>query len=244
MVRFEENGLFDRMAEDGRLTSRLVRDLADRIAEFHDGAEVDRRAGGAAAMAKVIDGNEMNLRESSAGFDQARLDQLLAAWRQSLASLAAILDRRRAEGHVRLCHGDLHLRNICLVRGRPTLFDCVEFNDEIARIDVLYDLAFLIMDLHSRQLDGLENQVFNRYLDIRDETDGLAAFPLFLSLRAVSCFAGTPSGCGGRSERHRQNQFGLCNRPGPGARPRRTRLAQRCAAKTADGSGPRDPAWA
>ncbi len=185
MIRFDETGLFDRMAEDGRLTDRLVRDLADRIAEFHNGAEVDRQAGGVAATAKVIDGNEVNLREGFADFDQAQLDRLLAAWRQSLARFAALLERRRAEGHVRLCHGDLHLRNICLVEGRPTLFDCVEFNDEIARIDVLYDLAFLIMDLHSRQLDRLENQVFNRYLDLRDETDGLAALPLFLSLRAA-----------------------------------------------------------
>jgi predicted kinase len=113
------------------------------------------------------------------------LDRLIAAWRQLLASLAVLLERRRAEGHVRLCHGDLHLRNICLVEGRPTLFDCVEFNDEIARIDVLYDLAFLLMDLHYRHLTRLENQVFNRYLDLRDEAAGLAALPLFLSLRAA-----------------------------------------------------------
>src|SRR5688572_201610 len=51
MRRFDEAGLFDRMAEEGRLTHRLMRDLADRIAEFHDGAEIDRSHGGGTAIA-------------------------------------------------------------------------------------------------------------------------------------------------------------------------------------------------
>jgi hypothetical protein len=51
---------------------------------------------------------------------------------------------------VRRCHGDLHLRNICVVDGRPVLFDCIEFSEAIASVDVLYDLAFLLMDLDHR----------------------------------------------------------------------------------------------
>ncbi len=185
MVRFEEAGLFDRMAAAGRLNERLMRDLADSIAEFHAGAEIDRAASGAAVMGRVIAGNDLNLRSASADFGPAKLDRLRTASDEALRRIATLLDRRRADGHVRLCHGDLHLRNICLFHGRPTLFDCVEFSDEIARIDVLYDLAFLIMDLQHRRLARLANQVCNRYLDRRDETDGLAALPLFLSLRAA-----------------------------------------------------------
>jgi hypothetical protein len=85
---------------------------------------------------------------------------------------------------VRRCHGDLHLRNICLVDGKPTLFDPIEFSDELATIDVLYDLAFLLMDLHHRGHDELGNRVLNRYLDRTEDQGGLAALPLFLSLRA------------------------------------------------------------
>ena len=96
-----------------------------------------------------------------------------------------LLDRRRAAGKVRLCHGDLHLRNICLLDGKPTLFDCLEFSESLASIDVLYDLAFLVMDLEYRGLAQLANRVFNRYLDRSGEDDGLAAMPLFLSLRAA-----------------------------------------------------------
>ena len=183
MVRFDQTMLFNRMAEEGRLTDRLIRDLADRIAAFHDDAEVDRQAGGA-AVAKVIEGNDLNLRSSSA-FDLSEVKELRSASDFVFAGLRDLLERRRDEGHVRVCHGDLHLRNICLFNGRPTLFDCVEFSEDIARIDVLYDLAFLIMDLHQRRLGGHANQVLNRYRDLRDEVDGLAAMPLFLSLRAA-----------------------------------------------------------
>ncbi|HVG82837.1 MAG TPA: AAA family ATPase [Methylomirabilota bacterium] len=185
MARFDQADLFDRMAEEGRLTDRLMRDLADHIAAFHDRAEIDRSAGGAAALANVILGNDANLRAQAGAFDPAGLDALRSGANTALERVSGAVDRRCAEGHVRLCHGDLHLRNICLLDGRPTLFDCVEFSEEIARIDVLYDLAFLIMDLHHRPLRRHANQVFNRYLDLREEADGLSALPLFLSLRAA-----------------------------------------------------------
>ena len=73
---------------------------------------------------------------------------------------------------MRLCHGDLHLRNICLVDGRPLLFDCIEFSEDIASIDVLYDLAFLLMDLDHRGHRDFANLVLNRYLDLTGEDDG------------------------------------------------------------------------
>ncbi len=91
---------------------------------------------------------------------------------------------RRSAGKVRRCHGNLHLRNICLLDGQSTLFDCLEFSDALASIDVLYDLAFLLMDLEHRGLGRLANRVLNRYLDRTGEDGGLAAMPLFMSLRA------------------------------------------------------------
>ena len=103
-----------------------------------------------------------------------------------MEALAGLLDGRRTEGKVRRCHGDLRLANICLYSGRPTLFDCIEFSDEIGCIDVLYDLAFLLMDLHLRDLPDFANMVLKAYLKRMPETDGLRAMPLFLSLRAAT----------------------------------------------------------
>ena len=86
---------------------------------------------------------------------------------------------------MRQCHGDLHLRNIVLLEGRPTLFDGVEFNDRIACTDVLYDLAFLLMDLWRRRLPRHANAVWNRYLADTSDLDGVSLLPLFLSCRAA-----------------------------------------------------------
>jgi aminoglycoside phosphotransferase family enzyme len=89
---------------------------------------------------------------------------------------------------VRRCHGDLHLNNIVLWRGRPVLFDAIEFDEELATIDTLYDLAFLLMDLSRRRQRPAGNLVLNRYL-WRSGADldfrGLQALPLFLGLRAA-----------------------------------------------------------
>ena len=89
---------------------------------------------------------------------------------------------------VRRLHGDLHLGNIVLLGGRPVPFDAIEFSPLIASGDVLYDLAFLLMDLVERGLRPAANIVFNRYLvetDRIEDLDGLATLPLFLSIRAA-----------------------------------------------------------
>jgi len=186
MRRFDQSCLFDRLAQKGALSAALMRELADRIADFHRSAEVDQNFGGQSALAGIIDGNEANLDAAvPAVFDAAAVAALISASREALAGIGALVDERRQEGKVRLCHGDLHLRNICLLEGVPTLFDCIEFSRDIACIDVLYDLSFLLMDLAHRGLPELANTVFNRYFDREGEAEGAAALPLYLSLHAA-----------------------------------------------------------
>ena len=186
MRRFDQRDLLDRVAQTGGLSVPLMQALAAHIAAFHAKAEQCRDCGGAAAMAGVAAANLEVLRNSrSAGFGAAQVERIAEATSGELARVGALLDERRAAGKVRRVHGDLHLRNICLVDGRPLLFDCIEFSDDIATIDALYDLAFLLMDLDHRSFPALANLVLNRYLDLTEEDDGLAALPLFVSLRAV-----------------------------------------------------------
>jgi hypothetical protein len=117
----------------------------------------------------------------------ANIDQFHRTSRAMLDRIAPLLRRRADAGHVRRCHGDLHLRNIVLLDGRPVPFDALEFDEVLGTCDVLYDLAFLIMDLCHRDLGRAANMVLNAYLFSArgDEDAGLAALPLFLAIRAA-----------------------------------------------------------
>ena len=186
MRRFDQSSLFDALAQTGGLSVLLMNELADHIADFHALAERRFDYGCATALTDIAETNHRCLVAArQAGFAPECVDEIRASSLQRLAAVGGLLDRRRAEGKVRRCHGDLHLRNICLLDGKPTLFDCLEFSDALASIDVLYDLAFLLMDLEHRGLTDFSNLVLNRYLDLTDEDDGLPAMPLFLSLRAA-----------------------------------------------------------
>ncbi len=186
MWRFDQALLFDALAETGRLDRHTMDQLADHIAQFHASAEQRFDHGGAAEMAELAEVQYRCLAAPGrAGFSPDRVENIRKRWQERVAVLAALLDRRRTAGKVRHCHGDLHLRNICLYEGKPTLFDCLEFDEALASIDVIYDLAFLLMDLEHRGLEHSANRVFNRYLDRSEEDDGLAAVPFFLSLRAA-----------------------------------------------------------
>ncbi len=186
MNRFPQEALFDRLAAAGRLDLELMPLLGTAIADFHRIAEPRTDHGGTSGMAWVIDGNAEGFAEYGTDvLDRAACRRLTEASRAELARRSAWLDERRAAGFVRQCHGDLHLRNIVLLDGRPTLFDGVEFNDEIACTDVLYDFAFLLMDLWRRALPRHANAVWNRYLAETGEFTGLSLLPLFLSCRAA-----------------------------------------------------------
>jgi len=132
----------------------------------------------------VLDINSAGFATSNV-FQTDEIEQFTEAFRAALARYSAVLDRREAAGKIRRCHGDLHLRNICLFDGEPRLFDCIEFNDQIASIDVLYDLAFLLMDLWHRGFPEFANLVMNRYLDEADDEDGFILLPYFMAVRAA-----------------------------------------------------------
>jgi len=118
-------------------------------------------------------------------FGSNEVHQLTKSSKAYSSAIGVTLDARAKQGQVRHCHGDLHLRNIVLIDGIPMLFDAIEFDQDLAEIDVLYDLAFLLMDLDHRDLRPLANVVLNRYLDLMDDTAGIAFLPLFISVRAA-----------------------------------------------------------
>lgn len=186
MRRFDQADLLDHVANADRLNPELMVSLADEIAAFHLIAECAPGFGGGASLRAAIERNRADFQTVNTLIDGETVESLLQASLAALGRVSDLLDRRRDHGWVRRCHGDLRLANICLLDARPTLFDSIEFSEVISCIDVLFDLAFLLADLHLRGLDLQANILFNRYLDVTADSDGLAALPLMMSIRLAT----------------------------------------------------------
>ncbi len=179
----------DDRAEAGELSAADIAAVAEKIAAFHLEAEPVYRVDPAGRVADAIAGVIGEMRLNADLLDADKVDAFEAAMQNRHAAASGTIRNRARLGLERHCHGDLHLRNICVLDGEPTLFDAIEFNPDFARIDVLYDLAFLLMDLEARGEGGLANLTLNTYLDRRIAADwpdeaGLRLLPLFLALRA------------------------------------------------------------
>jgi len=186
MRRFDRERELDRVADRGELDVAKAEALADAVAEMHCAAPRTPRHGGAAKVRATIR-QIAGAIEAAPGAAPAA--DRVEAWREAaeerLSPSARQLESRRRHGHVRRCHGDLHLGNIVLLDGRPTPFDALEFDEEMASTDVLYDIAFVLMDLRERGLVAEANAFLGRYLSVTRDFSGLGLLPLFVSMRAA-----------------------------------------------------------
>jgi len=188
MHRFDETKTLDHLADQRRIDPDLADALARAVAIAHAKAPVADARTWIEAIAAYVEQNDAAFRQRPDLFPAADVNHLAQACRGHLARVRPLLAARGRQGLVRRGHGDLHLGNIALIDARPVPFDALEFDPVVASGDVLYDLAFLLMDLIERRLAEAANIVFNRYLAVtrRDEDlDALAALPLFLCLRAA-----------------------------------------------------------
>ncbi len=188
MTRFDEDNTLDHLAERGELDEALSAKLAVAVAAMHARAEPVEAAPWLAAVAGFISDDTAAFREHGELFPAIAVDELERKSQIAFAKLRPLLNARGAGGLIRRGHGDLHLGNIAVLDGEPVAFDALEFDPIIAEGDVLYDLAFLLMDLVERDLPRAANAVLNGYFAAsrRDEDcDGIAALPFFMSLRAA-----------------------------------------------------------
>ena len=188
MRRFPEGAI---LANDpALLDAPFAETLGRQLARWHAGAEIKPEGGGVGALGYTLASNAEQLRALAPSLGAGAVEALLAETEASFRTLSPLLEARRAQGFARLCHGDLHLANLVREGDRVTPFDCIEFNDRLSEIDVGYDMAFLVMDLHFRGRAEAANRVLNGWLDESVRRDGAAvweglrALPLFLAARA------------------------------------------------------------
>ncbi|WMS42636.1 AAA family ATPase [Acuticoccus sp. MNP-M23] len=186
MRRFAKDAQLDAMVDAGTVTPAQIDGTADAIAALHRAASIRRRPDQVASMRALA----AQLAQDLTGqLTTPALKTAVAAWAGATDALIArharLLEARARHGFVRLCHGDLHLSNICLWQGKPTPFDALEFAETMATIDVLHDLAFVLVDLEQRGRDDLSSRLLSRYLEWTRDYGGLALLPLFKGLRAM-----------------------------------------------------------
>jgi aminoglycoside phosphotransferase family enzyme/cytidylate kinase len=187
MKRFKQEELLANQADNGPLPDALCKAIAEVAARFHRTAAITTDIDGAKDIGTVV----RQLVERLGGAQQLSDDDKVPVFvdrsRNALERISPLLRARSKAGCLRRCHGDLHLGNIVLIEDAPVPFDALEFNEEFATIDVLYDLAFLLMDLDNRGDRHAANIVLNAYCSmapVGGELEGLACLPLFLACRA------------------------------------------------------------
>lgn len=187
MHRFNTADELDKVAAHGGLDDQIAQDLGKVIAQYHAQSEVRSDLRGADLISAILDELNIAFANMTDHLDGAQIDRFHAASDGAYCRAMATLNARSAAGHVRRCHGDLHLRNIVLIDGVPTLFDALEFDETLGTSDVLYDLAFLLMDLRHAGLLRAANITLNSYLHVAgtDHYQALSLLPLFQGIRAA-----------------------------------------------------------
>lgn len=189
MVQFPQQALLSQRVARGALQADEILALADAVAGFHAETEAAGQGspyGTPQSVYYPVNENFEQVRERIHDPSLlARLEKLEGKNRDFFARHRSHFSRRKAGGFIRDCHGDLHLNNILLLEGRPLLFDCIEFNPTLRIIDVISELAFLVMDLEEHGRGDLASLLLNRYLERTGDYEALRLMPFYLSYRAM-----------------------------------------------------------
>jgi len=189
MIQFSRTNELDRLVERGELTRSHIESLARMISTFHESSEragPESIYGNGEQVIQPVEENFKQIRQRIS--DPESLEELeqVEKWsREQFQRLETLFERRKAEGYVRECHGDLHLANMAWIDGEPLVFDCIEFNPSLRWIDVLSEIAFLTMDLEERGCPELAYAFLNAYLELGGDYPGLPVLNFYFSYRLM-----------------------------------------------------------
>jgi len=189
MRQFSQQGLLDKQLAEGNLNGQQMDDLAATIYRFHQQAAVAETSSTLGSPAEVFAPMQQNfdqlyplIKEPEAIAQLKRLEQ----WsQQQYQKLEPLLQQRKEHGSIRECHGDMHLGNMTLQEGEITIFDGIEFNESFRWIDLMSEIAFLIMDLDDRQAPQLARRFLNAYLEQSGDYEGLPLLKFYQVYRAL-----------------------------------------------------------
>jgi hypothetical protein len=188
MRQFPQEHLFVNMFEKGELTEEHMEQLGVIVAKFHSQTETNEYITSFGEIAKIRESIDENYQQTSKYIGLAQTEAQYIQTKEFtdnfFSSREDIFQSRRDNLKIRECHGDLHLRNICLWENKIQLFDRIEFNEPFRFVDVMYDVAFAVMDLDARGYQNFGNAFLNTYLEQTGDWEGLQVLPVYLSRQA------------------------------------------------------------
>ena len=189
MSQFSQSAQLDIKLANGELMPEHLDAIARMLADFHqtiEAADDSMDYGDNKVIYQPVAENFRQIREHLDITPYANTLTCLETWCNStFKQLEPVFEQRKRDGFVRECHGDIHLRNMAWLKTGPTAFDCIEFNAHLRWIDVISEIAFLVMDLQVRQQHQLANRFLNSYLEITGDYAGLTVMPFYLCYRAM-----------------------------------------------------------
>ena len=189
MNQFGKGQLFKELHLADRLTFEHIDALAEQVSEFHADVRSANKFSEYGSPDQVYAPMQQNFEQiRNLISDKQQLNQLkqLEIWTEStFERLSPLLLKRKRAGFVRESHGDMHMGNITLFKHRVTLFDCIEFNEDFRWIDVISDIAFLVMDFEAHDLSHYANRFLNLYLEQTGDYAGLKLLSFYKAYRAV-----------------------------------------------------------
>ncbi|GMR18562.1 MAG: bifunctional aminoglycoside phosphotransferase/ATP-binding protein [Gammaproteobacteria bacterium] len=189
MVQFPQSSQLDHMLAAGELGVDHMDAIARMVAGFHQTIQIaddSMNYGGKDAVYQPVEENFIQINEHlNTGPFADSLNKLRQWSRSEFVKLEPMFAQRKQDGFIRECHGDMHLRNLVWLDSRPMAFDCIEFNPALRWIDVISEVAFLVMDLQDRQQHPLANRFLSAYLEVTGDYAGLSVLPFYLCYRAL-----------------------------------------------------------
>ena len=188
MHQFPQDALLISLFEQGKLTETDMEELGRVVAKFHAQAVTNdyiRSFGEIAQVRAALDENYEQTEKYIGGPQtQSQYEETQTFTDTFFAQKQELFASRIQNNWIRECHGDLHLRNICRTEDKILLFDCIEFNEPFRFVDVMYDVAFTVMDLEARDRKDFGNALLNTYIEQTGDWEGLQLLPLYSSRQA------------------------------------------------------------
>lgn len=172
MNRMKDCFFFKDLLSSGQINEKSLREITGILRQFyknaHSGDEI-RENGRAENVKRNTDGNFEHLEKFAGKAFSPEVYSALKEYTETFyRKYKYIFDERIRKGMIRDCHGDLHLEHLHFHDGTWCIFDCIEFNDRFRWIDVLSDIAFLMMDLEYRGRKDLASFIEKEFSDFMD----------------------------------------------------------------------------